>query len=304
MSLLPCEYSTNYFLPRLRQFLAIKLYEKGTKQKTIAEILHVSQPVISSYLKKKVKGDYIPEWICDVGEKILSTLKPGQVDYSLLIQTTCRECRLTRISGPICTLHKQNCQFLMEDCTLCHADSYEETEEITGFLRDLDRKIRALVGLAGFYKLVPEIGSQIALQYREQGAVSFPGRLIRVKNSVRILAFPEFRHTGTLTRILKFVRQKDPSISGIFAIKNTKAFLKKLEEKKDVVRTNNGDSNWETALSDEYFLDTVAIADSGGLGFEPIIYILGNDLDSLISIVNVLIEDLKLSLDNLDSSSS
>ncbi|MFW9993276.1 MAG: thiamine-phosphate synthase family protein [Candidatus Odinarchaeota archaeon] len=289
MPLLPCEYSSSFYLPRLRLNLAVKLAEIGYKQEKIAEMLSISQPVIHSYLKKHKKGLKEVEWIEDIAERLFLELKSGQTDHGLLIKRICHECRLSRSSGPICTLHRNDCRFLPGDCTLCHAVT-SETEEITSFLRDFDFKIRSLIALPGFHKLVPEVGSQVALQYKEEGAASFPGRLIRVKDSVKILAFPEFRHTGTLTKILRIVRQKEPSIKGILAIKYTERSLKVFESDKQVIYTQNGDSGWEQALSNTVVVDPAAIADSGGLGYEPIIYLLGKDLDSLLATVTLLLE--------------
>lgn len=304
--LFPCEYATVNFLPKLRSYLAIKLHEEGYKQEDIAIKLYISQPVVHSYLKKHGLGlkestrrkNSVPKWIVNIGDELLPVIKSREIDYIAQIKKICHECRLSRMSGPICTSHKQVVDFKIDDtCSSCLPKA-GEAERIPLLLDELNNRILDLILTPGFFKLVPQVGSQIAARLSDTGIAGFPGRLIKVNKEVKTLSYPEFRHTGTLTSILEIVREKNEKINIIFSIRNSPALIDTLKVKDrnfTLIHTVNGDKNWNKVLKDADFNSVNAIEDSGGHGYEPIVYILGTDLEDVIVTLNFLVANLVVS---------
>ena len=190
--LFPCEYATVHFLPRLRSYLALKLHEEGYKQEEIAIKLYISQPVVHSYLKRHGLGykdstrrkSSVPEWIANIGDKLLPIIRSREADYMAQIKKICYECRLSRMSGPICTSHKQVVDFNIDDaCSACLPKA-GETKRIPVLLDELNNSILDLVVIPGFYRLVPQVGSQIAARLADTGIAGFPGRLIKVNENI------------------------------------------------------------------------------------------------------------------------
>jgi len=304
--LFPCEYATVHFLPRLRSYVAVKLYEEGYNQEEIATKLYISKPVVHSYLKRHGLGhkeskrriEDVQEWIANIGDELLPIIKSRESNYLTQIKKICQECRLSRMSGPICTSHKQVVDFKIGDaCSAC-LQQVGETEQISFLLDELNSSILDLISNPGFFRLVPQVGSQIAARLADTGIAGFPGRLIKVNKEVKTLAYPEFRHAGTLTDILNIVRGTNDNINIVFSIRNAteiQNILQSTDKEFTFIHTVSGDKDWNKALESFDFNGVNAIEDSGGHGYEPIIYILGTDLGEVISILNFLAGNLVVS---------
>jgi predicted fused transcriptional regulator/phosphomethylpyrimidine kinase len=135
-----------------------------------------------------------------------------------------------------------------------------------------------------FGGLIPEIGCQFVYSVEnsalQEDIAGFPGRIIRVKGKGRIISPPEFGQSSTLALILSFFQQQGSQHRTIISLKRTPTNLKLLTQGKHVVYTEEADKNWEKVLksfSKEEIIHIEVIADSGGVGFEPHLYLLGTN---------------------------
>lgn len=294
-----CEMVPSYYLTPLRKIIAQKLSQQGFKQLDIAQILGVSQPVVSSYLKEDytlksplVTRDSFKEFSEVVTKRILEE----SPSHLTLMELICQECQKYRIAGPLCDVHRRNTSIdFPVDCTICfpsqeQVDVFDRKLKITKELYDAAQLLISYS--TQFGELIPEIGCQFVTitedSQKLEDIVGFPGRIIKVKGLGKIISYPEFNQGSTLAEILLHFRNRGSTRRAIISLKNTPQLLQKLEASYYIIYTKEADLNWSGTLlkfSREDILKAHLIADSGGVGFEPLIYLLG---DSPLDIVDFI----------------
>jgi hydroxymethylpyrimidine kinase/phosphomethylpyrimidine kinase len=162
-------------------------------------------------------------------------------------------------------------------------------------LMALHEALAALQGEARIGGLIPEVSSNLG--YAIAGAqtrgdvAAFPGRIVRLRDTIATIDAPAFGASQHIASIILTVVRHDPSLRSAMNIRYSPAILKTCKElgfsilgfdrheEPQEVSTEEGHSlAWgvEDALSK---VDTVpdAIYDEGGWGKEPMIRILGRD---------------------------
>jgi len=294
-----CEMVPSYYLTPLRKIVAQKLSQHGLKQLEIAQVLGVSQPVVSSYLKEDaiLKSPLITrDSFKEFSEMITKQILEGASNQLTLMELICQECQQYRTAGPLCDVHRRNTPMDFPiDCTIC----FPSQEQVDVF----DRKLKTtkelydaaqlLIGYnTQFGELIPEIGCQFVTIIEDsqklEDIVGFPGRIIKVKGLGKVVSYPEFNQGSTLAEILLHFRNRGSNRRAIISLKNTPQLLQKVKTGYHIIQTHEADLNWSRTLmkiSREDILKAQIIADSGGIGFEPLIYVLG---DSPLNIVNFI----------------
>lgn len=299
-----CEFVPTYFLSLIRRNLAKELNDKGFKQLEIAKLIGVSQPVVSQYLKNEkgkfnplTKNELVDEFVLDISQQIISK----KMDNLQLNTSICELCQNWRIHGPLCDLHKQLSDLkLPVDCRICHQSfgSSLSTEKLT-VAKELSQAISELISYQSrFSKLIPEIGCQFINATNEvhsnNDIASFPGRLIKVKGIPKLISpYPEFGHSQTISNILMILIQYHNINRSIISLKYSSAILDKIKLDYNVLLTDEGDKDWSTTLkgSKINLKELKMIADSGGRGFESIIYIMGENPHEVKKIVEKIMKD-------------
>jgi predicted fused transcriptional regulator/phosphomethylpyrimidine kinase/predicted transcriptional regulator len=287
-----CEMVPANYLTPLRRSLAKELSETGMKQADIGKVLGVSQPVVSSYLSSSLTS---PSTILDkpafkelVSRLLKRILEEEISDISLMVEI-CQECQYLRTAGPLCEVHRRNSNLSFPpDCSICFPSEQDRQifDEKLSVTKDLYQAAQHLIESGErFAQLIPEIGCQfvsIIENAHEQTNVSdiagFPGRIVKVKDKGQIVSYPEFGQGSTLAQILKYFFSNGSRYRSLISIKRTDSILDAVSEKKEIVTTDEADKNWMKTLrgfSSERIQEIDIIADAGGYGLEPLIYLFG-----------------------------
>ncbi len=288
----PCELLGEKYLATIRRVLSFKLREKGYSQQQIGRFLGISQPVVSGYLRHGLNKpkNVIEEVAYEVADNIVEYILSDKLQLAMKI--VCTRCKALRNQGPICTLHKEVIHGLNnhEVCTACLETSFntQDGEQRYLFLNRFTKEIKTLLNRTEFPYLIPEIGLQIAVAPENathmEDVISFPGRIIKVKNRAVMVSNPEYGASISVPKILLWARKTiSKRIFGVIACKNI-AFLRRWVESKGKIayKTTEIDRRREEVLSKisklEKISDLRLIQDEGGMGLEPISYLFFEDL--------------------------
>lgn len=285
-----CEIVPSSLLTPLRRTIAHKLTKSGLKQVEIAHMLGVSQPVISTYLKSAGVMDSPLEsrpTFQEMASELYNHLLSGQTSKIDMMNMICSYCQDSRIAGPLCDIHRKKAVIdFPPDCNLC----FPSPEQAVMFDRKLDatkelyEAAQLLVQMEErFGYLIPEIGCQFVYiaegDHSMANIVGFPGRIVKVKGKGRIVSPPEFGQGSTLATILSFFCSHNSPYRALISLRRTGELLKKVTPHFTVASTTAADKDWDKTLKTLLTKDLTAIdiiEDSGGVGFEPILYLFGS----------------------------
>ncbi|MHA1398285.1 MAG: thiamine-phosphate synthase family protein [Candidatus Heimdallarchaeaceae archaeon] len=298
----PCEFIASTFLPGLRVRIAHSLREKGKSQNEIARLLGVKQPVVVSYLQKKTveTGDEKINPYLDTLAETISSMLFSQESIEHIMKTICTKCKALRVNGPICVIHKSVFPIIgkIESCDICFGyDELPNLQERTKILRSLKRIFKNLADIPGIVYWIPEIGAQLAICNDSaktiEDVASFPGRIIKIKNSVRTISEPEFGSSKTVSKLLLWMRKKNPNIQWILSIKN-RASLEKILLSQNIhfFKTVEFDKDFENNLkklskaADASKIE--ALLDNASAGYESIAYLFTSSESRLLELVKII----------------
>ena len=295
----PCEFVSSTFLPGLRIRIAHRLRDKGLSQNSIAQILGVKQPVVVSYLKKKItdSGDKKLNHHLDDLALNISNMILAQEGLENIMKSICTKCKALRVKGPLCSMHKNILPELKQykDCDICQGfEGLPSLEERTEILLLLKETLSELERSNVFHSWVPEIGSQLAACDEKakdlDDVASFPGRIIRVKDEITSVSLPEFGSSKTMSSLLLWLRKIQPNIHWILSIKNKPELIKKLVQLDiEYVSTEELDVKWEENLkklkTTKNITEINFILDSGSAGYESIAYIFTKNKNELLDLL-------------------
>ena len=112
----PQEIEVWYVLPALRKELSLELSQQGLSQTQIAELLHITKPAVSQYLRNKRASSVtfdpnVKKMIRESAQNILKTKNwMGEVQKIL---------KYIEKEKIICDIHQQHCKDL-SDCQVCY----------------------------------------------------------------------------------------------------------------------------------------------------------------------------------------
>lgn len=290
---LPCEIIVNDLLPFLRKVIAERLHSMGYTQTKIANMLNVSQPAVSYYLKPEIpQSRYASDSIKERGLKLADSIMSGE-SASAIIKEICSMCMSLRTYGITCRFHREQLE-LEEDCTACIVNiptpMISERDEA---LQDLRAAIENIENTPEFVQLMPEVQVQIVrsisnTQSTEEIA-AIPGRIVKVKGVPKGVANPEFGASSHTAEILLAFMRKNPKleIRAAICIKYDRTIQRAIEElglTHERLKITNfvNEEGWnnkgiahaiESQLQKEKTPEIVI--DPGGEGREPIAYLFG-----------------------------
>lgn len=114
MQLTPQEIEVWYVLPAIRRELAKAMLEKGLKQREIAEIMEVTAPAISQYLKSKRAKE--ARFSNNLLKEIRKAAERITKDKYLLMPEIQNICSIARKEEILCGLHRKLCKSFHEKC--------------------------------------------------------------------------------------------------------------------------------------------------------------------------------------------
>lgn len=284
--MLPHELASKLVVPELRGIIAYKLRDRGLSQLRIARLLGVSQSMVSRYssippsrLYERLRRIGLDEGeVNRVVDVLVLKLVSGSYQGYLSLLSSYINTVLRR--GLLCGIHRRISPSVPKDCDVC---TRLFVEMVDPYVEEVRTAFEILSLHPRGHEIVPEVGMNIvsappdASDFRD--VVGFPGRIIRVYNRVVAVGEPirgGSRHTAN---VLLRVMRRFPSSRSVVVIKYSSECVHRLASAGlNIVKTGPHSSEQEffatierTVVSLEKEPD--AIADSGGLGMEPVVYV-------------------------------
>ena len=257
--MMPVELTGNLF-KELRGRACRILSNEGWTQSSLGNALGVSQVMAGNYLHTLPShyNEPIESNLQDAAISLAEILKSGDASrWSLKIEVDNQE---LRIDFPV-------------------QDSREKTlVKITEMRKRLENAIPLLS---------PQVRVNIAMATSDAATssdiVAFPGRLTPIGGKARPLSSPKFGSSSHLSDILLELRKFNSNNSIISGL------LKELNVS-SVKLSRNGD---DLSII-ESTAEVEALIDEGGYGFEPSLYIIGNNYDRVCRIVEDLAKSMEV----------
>ena len=302
--MLPHELAARYIVPPLKAVVARILRDKGMGQEKIAKLLGVSQPMVSKYLRrdveellKELEGAGTPrEEAWAVAEVLASQLLRGDYGGYFSLFTSYVNSLLSR--GALCSLHHRVDSRLPPDCSVCSTLFQPSSDP---FIFEVAEAVETFKGTPGAERLIPNVGSNIVAA--KPGAstiaetVGLTGALVRAGGQVVAVGSPAYGGSKHTASILLLVMRRWPDRRAAVVIAYSPGCVKKLKEKGLNVIEIGPHSSPQSLLYDmaesiskvEKPVD--AIADLGGHGLEPVIYVFARNATEAVEAALTCLED-------------
>lgn len=299
----PCELLAEPYLAQVRIQVARTLREREFTQVEIADLLQVSQPVVSGYLKKSKNQSKLPPDLISraitVAEDITRILQvQGKNGTEQAIQLGCHNCKIMRQYGPVCEYHRLSTDNLDLKCTACHTqpDLIQLQVSKSDLLIDLSKFFNTISSKTGFHHYIPEIGLQIVYSIENpQGPsdiAAFPGRIIKRKGRTLLSEIPVFDGSETISQFLLAIKKANSGVRCLMTIKSSPVTLAKLEKSNYKYHIIQGLEEGFYTKIDNIDLNTNTpffLIGEHSIGFESITYVCTKSLDEMLDIIEYLI---------------
>lgn len=247
--------------------------DRGYSQSRTAELLGVTQAMVSKYISKPQKsaGMGLGNDIERVSMRLADVLEtPGEATAVL-----CSFCLSLRESERLCPYHKEITGDM--DCHACLNLRAEENPR-NSLLHTMEQAIRIVVK-ENIKALIPEVRTNIAMCTKgpkgPYDVASIPGRLIIVRGKVMSPTTPEFNASRHTTNLLLEINGLQGSIRSLMNISHTESILNACRGhglKEKLLFRKNG-----SLVIGKLDPDVDFLIDEGAFGIEPCIYLVGRD---------------------------
>ncbi len=298
--MLPYEVAVEYFIRPLRGILVHKLSDEGYSQTAIARALGLSQPMVHKILRDDVAKYY--EELSEAGfnssevdvyvNTLLNFLLSREIEkYNALFTTLVNK---VLSSARLCGVHLRKDSGLPPSCSVCVSVF---TPAMHPLVAEYENYLKILLKDPRTVELVPEVGMNIAYSTPAPASISdvvgLPGRIVKLNDRAEAVGTPCFggsRHTAT---ILIKASKYNKSLRACASIRHMDKYVEKLRALGFTVAESGPHKSLSEVIEavEAIFMenpDVTAIADRGGLGIEPIIYVFAKDLAELIDILQLL----------------
>jgi predicted fused transcriptional regulator/phosphomethylpyrimidine kinase/predicted transcriptional regulator len=275
------------FLPTFRSMLAESLRERGLTQSEVADLLGISQSAVSKYVHGEVERNealLADERLGDLVERLAEGLADGEMTPTqALIEAEILVRELER-GGTLATLHEKAEPALAEyEGAFAVHDPESELREAERTLASVRRGLRVLENESGFANNIPAVGSNLvqALPDAEgvEDVAAVPGRLLDVKGRVEVPADPEFGVSGHVASVLLAARESGSDARAALNVAYDGVTVGALADAGETIVEFDAEADLEpaidTALSGKP--DATVLYQTGGVGIEPVVYVLGPD---------------------------
>ena len=217
----PCEVAVKDLLPLIRTLVAKELKAKGFSQAKIAELIGVTQPAVSGYLKLNVDKDPLySEEVVSLSKWLASGLASGALKSSEAVKGICILCTNLKCQGSICLAHKKRAPTLQaEGCDICiqlYSRGLPSVDRKQVVLNNLKAAVNLIQSSKEFTALIPEVLVNIVEATPDAKSIrdvaGIPGRIARVGGVPRAFMQPEFGASKHLASVLLAAMQVNPSV--------------------------------------------------------------------------------------------
>ena len=269
----PCILIGDRFLPALRQAVArILVLERGYSQSRAAELLGITQAMVSKYISQQPRADPALERdVSELARHIAQVIEePEEATRAL-----CSYCMGMRESARLCPLHLAATG--QASCHVCMNLRAEDNPR-NMVLRMMDQAVTALLQ-ENIVSLIPQVRSNIAMCTERpagpQDVASLPGRLIVVRGRLMSPTLPEFHASHHTTNLLLGINARAPALRSLINVRYGPDVLSAA----DALEFLSVPLPRESGALDVGAVTEGAdcLLDRGDFGIEPCIYLVGRD---------------------------
>lgn len=295
------EVVVDEFLPTFRSLLAMSLREHGHTQAEVADLLGISQSAVSKYVHGEVERNerlLADKPLSDLVDRLADGLASGDVTpVQALVETEVFIRDLER-GGLLAQLHEDVEPALTEyegEFAVHDPDSHFRAAERT--LSDVRRGLRLLENTGGFTTLIPAVGSNLVQALPDADGIDdvagVPGRIVDVKGRATIPAEPEFGVSAHVAGVLLAARDAGTDALAALNVHYDDDLIDQFEGvghdavEFDSERERDLAGALSSALGDAP--DADVLYQTGGVGVEPIVYVLGPDATTVVETVRTFV---------------
>lgn len=278
------------FLPTFRSMLAEDLRDRGLTQSEVAEMLGISQSAVSKYAHGEVarnetvlEDERVTDLVSEVG-KGLSTGDMSRIQTLVEAEVLIR--RLEARGDLIATLHEEAMPDLDYQGEFRIHDPESELRTTERVLSSVRRGLRTLENASGFAGLIPNVGSNLVECTPDATTIDdvagVPGRIFDVKGRATIPGEPEFGVSEHVASVLLIAREHGSEARAALNVRYDPALSALLSEAGHTVVEFEGEGDLEGAIAEALDSEPEAtvLAQTGGFGIEPVIYVLAESAPS------------------------
>ena len=295
----PCEVAIKELLPLIRALVAKELKAKGFSQAKIADLIGVTQPAVSGYLRLKVDEEPLySDEIVALSKWLASGLASGTLPSSEAVKGICTLCTNLKCQGSICMTHKKRVPTLhAEGCDICiqlYSKGLPSVDRKQIVLSNLKAAVNLIQASKEFAALIPEVLVNIVEATPDATSVrdvaGIPGRIARIDGAPKAFAQPEFGASRHLASVLLAAMHVNPAIHAAINIAYNRFVKEALEQLGfSVYVFNRREPPTNTDAAQARVAEEVlnlgkrgeplpdVFVDAGGYWIEPSAYIFGAD---------------------------
>ncbi|WP_336345703.1 thiamine-phosphate synthase family protein [Halalkalicoccus ordinarius] len=288
------------FLPTFRSMLAEELRERGLTQIEVAETLGISQSAVSKYAHGEVarREAFIEdERVRELIERAADGLANGEMSrVQALVETEVLIRELQTRGDLLAELHERAMPELAAyegDFRIHDPESAIRTTERV--LSSVRRGLRILENSSGFAGLIPNVGSNLVECTPDAATIDdvagVPGRIFDVKGRATIPGDPEFGVSEHVASVLLTAREHGSDACAALNVRYDPSLVALFEDAGYAVVEFEGEQSLDRAIADalEATPEADVLAQTGGFGIEPVIYVLAEDAETAAESVRVLL---------------
>ena len=281
------EIVVDEFLPTFRSLLAEELRDRGLTQSEVADLLGISQSAVSKYVHGEVEQNAAlldHRGLTDLVERVAEGLATGEMRSVQALVETEVFIRELEQGGLLATLHEDAVPELADyggEFSVHDPDSQLRAAERT--LSSVRQGLRVLENTSGFASLIPAVGSNLAQVLPDGDGIddvaAVPGRILDVKGRATIPGDPEFGVSEHVATVLLAARAAGSPARAALNVRYDESVIAALESAGHTTATFDAETSIATAVADALADDTAVdvIYQTGGMGIEPVVYLLGPD---------------------------
>ena len=281
------EIVVDEFLPTFRSLLAEELRDRGLTQSEVADLLGISQSAVSKYVHGEVEQNAAlldHRGLTELVERVAEGLATGEMRSVQALVETEVFIRELEQGGLLATLHEDAVPELADyggEFSVHDPDSQLRAAERT--LSSVRRGLRVLENTSGFASLIPAVGSNLAQVLPDGEGIddvaAVPGRILDVKGRATIPGDPEFGVSEHVATVLLAARAAGSPARAALNVRYDESVIAALESAGHTTATFDAETSIATAVADALADDTAVdvIYQTGGMGIEPVVYLLGPD---------------------------
>ena len=275
------------FLPTFRSLLAEQLRERGLTQSEVADLLGISQSAVSKYVHGDVERNprlVESEQLRDLVDRLAEGLAAGSMTPTeALVEAEVCIRELER-GGMLADLHSEAVPGLDDYGADFAVHDPDSRLRAAGRVRSSVRRgLRILENTSGFAPLIPAVGSNLVEALPDATSIedvaAVPGRILDVSGQATVPGDPEFGVSQHVASVLLAARDAGSEANAALNIAYDEVTVATLADEGLTVVEFDPEADLAdgiaAALADQPNADV--LYQTGGMGIEPIVYLLAPD---------------------------